>query len=114
MKRTPVTMELERLRRFKAKVAPDLSMHEDIDEVYKSFAKQQKAVGALDDMWKQIAPPQFIARASVQKLSSTGVLTIKAEDAATAYEFDRWLRGGGLAFLKQRCRVTLKSVKVQQ
>ncbi|MBS0197732.1 MAG: DUF721 domain-containing protein [Planctomycetes bacterium] len=113
MKQSPVTMELQRLRRFKAKVAPDLSLHEDVTALYKNFAKQQKTVGELDDMWREIAPGEFADRATIQKIGSNGVLTIRVADSATQYEFDRWLRGGGLNHIKQRCRTEIKSIKIE-
>jgi len=114
LRRSPVTMELEKLRRFRAKVSPDLSLYEDVDELFRTFSKQQRSVGLLNDLWKDIAPAQFFERASIKRLSSSGVLTILASDSAAAYEFDQWLRGGGLTTLKKRCKATLKSVKIEQ
>lgn len=114
MRRSPVTMELEKLRRFRAQIAPDLSIREDVSRLYRDFAKQQKAVGGLDDMWREIAPAEFVDRASIKKLSSTGILTVKAMDAAAAWEFDQWLRGGGMATLRKKCKSPIKSVKIEQ
>ncbi|MBL9002414.1 MAG: DUF721 domain-containing protein [Phycisphaerae bacterium] len=113
MRQSPVTMELARLRRFKAQMAPDLSMQKSVTDLYRTFTKQQKAVSELDDTWRQIAPEEFADRASLHKISANGVMTIKASDSATAFEFDRWLRSGGLLEIKQRCKTTVKSVKIE-
>lgn len=113
-RRSLVAMELQKLRRFRAKVAPDIALREDVDALYKSFTKKQTAMGTLEDMWKEIAPPEFASRASIKKLSKAGILTIAAKDSAAAYEFDQWLRGGGLVMIKKRSKVTIKSVRVEQ
>lgn len=114
IRRSPVTMELEKLRRFKAQVSPDLSMKEDVTRLFKDFSKQQKAANSLDDVWREIAPAAFVDRASIKKISSSGVLTIRTSDAAAAWEFDQWLRGGGMAELKKRCKTQIKSVRIEQ
>ncbi len=114
MRRSPVTMELEKLRRFRAQVAPDLTLHEDVSKLYKNFTKQQKATTQLDDLWREIAPPEFADRASIKKLSSGGILTVQVTDSAAAWEFDQWLRGGGLATLKKKCKVPVKSIRIDQ
>lgn len=114
MRRSPVTVELEKLRRFRAQIAPDLSIGKDVTKLFKDFAKQQKAVGGLDDLWRSIAPVEFVERASIKKLSNAGVLTIKTTDAAAAWEFDQWLRGGGMATIRKNCKTTIKSVRIEQ
>lgn len=113
-RRSPVVMELEKLRRFKAKVSPDLSLHQDVSELYKTFSKQQRNISPLEELWRTIAPVQFIDKASVVKYTPQGVVTIKAADAATVWEFDQWLRAGGLASMKKKSKSPIKSVKIEQ
>jgi len=113
-RRSPVLLELEKLRRFRAKVAPDLSLHQDITELYKNFSKHHKTTGLLDDVWREIAPHEFVDRASIKKIGSDGVLTVVVSDSAAAWEFDQWLRGGGLAAMKKKCKTPIKSVRIEQ
>jgi len=114
MRRSPVTLELEKLRRFRAQVSPDLTMKEDVTKLYRDFNRQQKAATSLDDIWREIAPAAFVDRASIKKISTGGILTIRTSDAAAAWEFDQWLRGGGMAELKKRCKTQIKSVRIEQ
>jgi hypothetical protein len=113
-RRSPVVMELEKLRRFRAKVAPDLSLHQDVNELYKAFSKQQRNITPLEELWRAIAPVQFLDKASVIKYTTQGVVTVKAADASVAWEFDQWLRGGGLASMKKKSKSPIKSVKIEQ
>ena len=53
-------MELEKLRRFRAQVSPDLTMKEDVTRLFKDFSRQQKAANSLDDVWREIAPAAFV------------------------------------------------------
>lgn len=113
-RRSPVLLELEKLRRFRAKVAPDLSLHQDISELYKNFSKHQRTTGLLDDVWREVAPPTLVDRVSIKRICADGELTVLASDAAAAWEFDQWRRGGGLALLKKKCKSPIKTVKIEQ
>jgi len=63
------------------------------------IARRHRALGAVGESWGALVPGALASRAWPESWRR-GVLTVRAADASAAFEFDRWLRGGGEASLR--------------
>jgi hypothetical protein len=104
--------ELARLRKHRGSKRRDLSIGEEVERVRKQAARRAGALGGLDEQWGELVPRELAGVSRPRRLTSGGVLTVQADDAAAMYELDQWLRGGGLAVLRGACGATLRSAKV--
>jgi hypothetical protein len=111
MRRDP-QRELEQLRRYRNRGGADLSISKAVESLTRQVVRQAGACAGLDSAWAEVVPAGLVGLTQVIRLSPGGVLTVRATDAAAAYELDQWVRGGGLAVLRQACRRTLRRVKV--
>lgn len=75
------------------------------------FKQLERRVGGVAGAWGAVCPADLIKRTSVEGVSR-GVLTIRADDAGTRFEIDRWLRSGGERELVKKCPTTVRKVKV--
>lgn len=91
--------EVEKLRGFRV-WARDQSLTGEIVKQTRALIKLHKALDGIGERWGSLLPKDLAARTSLQGLSR-GVLTVRVADAATDYELDRWIRGGGLEALRR-------------
>jgi len=104
--------QLRTLRKFRNTPKRDLTINAEVERFRKQYARQAGALGGLDELWTEVAPPELCAVAKLVKLTPGGVLHIEAADSSACFEVDQWKRGGGLAVLRSKCAVTLKDVRV--
>lgn len=103
--------QLDRLRALRVwpdRATPVAAPLKRLESDLSRLARQQG--GALH-AWASTCPPQWLGRTAVLRLSR-GVLTIAADDAATRFELDRWLRAGGEREVVRACPTTIRKVKV--
>jgi hypothetical protein len=102
---------LRALRGFRNRTGPDVSIANALKELERDVVKRQRAVGGIGAAWEEIAPARLSGRCQVVGVSR-GVLTIRAADAATRFELDRFLRSGGERELARRAGVAIKKTKL--
>lgn len=76
-----------------------------------NLKRLERKVGGVSGAWAETCPNDLIRRTRVEGVSR-GVLTIRADDAGTRYEIDRWLRSGGERELVKKCPTTVRKVKI--
>lgn len=104
--------EIAQLRKWRAPYTRDVSIADSVQKLTSDARKQHKAVTSLGVAWDEIVPSHLVGASSIQRLTPAGILTIKADDAATRYELDRWLRGVGEVLVKMRSTKTVKSIRL--
>lgn len=113
---------VDKLRSLRVRRDRDLSLAAELSAGVLDAKKRRKAVEGIGAVWAELIGEALAAgpgragsdpceRAAVRSFAR-GVLTIAAEDAATRYEIDRWLRAGGLEKLRKRSPKALVRVKV--
>jgi len=70
-----------------------------------------KDMGAVSQAWTDLVPARLRARCRLVRLQR-GVLDVAAGDASGRYEFDRWMRSGGLAALRDAATAPINRVRV--
>jgi hypothetical protein len=113
VKRSTLKDELTRLRKWRVKPGPEVSIAPAVEEFAKRFAKQVKAVGGLEGALEELLPEELRGRVRFGKLTPGGVLVLAATDSAAAYELDQWQRAGGLAAMRQRCSTKILRAKIE-
>jgi len=63
------------------------------------IARQHRSLGVVGERWGSLVPGGLAGRVWPES-SRRGVLTVRAADAASGFEFDRWLRAGGDGVLR--------------
>jgi hypothetical protein len=104
--------QLRLLQRYRNKPKADFSIAKDVEAIRKALVRTANAAGGMEEVWGELVPQGLAGVSRVVKLTPGGVLTVSANDSAVVYELDQWLRGGGLATLRARCKVTLRRVKL--
>jgi hypothetical protein len=102
---------IERLRAWRASPVPDVSLRDPLASAAREFKRQARTFGSLGSAWTALAPEGVGDRAALVSLAR-GVLTVRCEDAATRFELDRWLRGGGETALISRASAKVNRVKL--
>lgn len=103
--------ELERLRGFKTKPSPDLTLRDVMSAQLRDLKKLRRGVGVIAGAWAEIVPPALAAQTTLVSLSR-GSLTVRATDAAAKYELERLLRSGAESALVRASPVALRKVRV--
>ncbi len=75
------------------------------------FKRLERKIGGVAGAWAEVCPPDLVKRTMVEGVSR-GVLHIRADDAGTRFEIDRWLRSGGERELVKKCPTTVRKVRV--
>ncbi len=103
--------QIERLRGWRTSEARDLTLRDPLASAAKEFKRRARTFGSLGAAWVELAPAGVGERAALESLAR-GVLTVRCEDAATKFELDRWLRGGGEVALVRRAAAKVNRVKL--
>ena len=108
MPRADALSTIARMRFFRAPPAKDQSIAGEVSELVQSIRRAEKTNGTLDAALGALAraAPGSIARGCVPVALTRGVLTVRCEDSAAAYNLDQWLRSGGL----ERVRAELAKI----
>lgn len=104
---------LAKLRAWRVPAAPDRSIGEDVTRLIRDVKRKTEAVGGLDQVWASAVPPTLAAKSRVDRFTKGGDLHVVADDAATRYAIDVWLRSGGLAQLRTDAARGIRSVKLK-
>ena len=102
MARRDAIAQISNLRTLRSKAGPDLSISDDVGRVIRDIGRSKRTAKGLDTAQLRLAKlaPRTIAQACTLLSLSRGVLTLRCEDSASAYQVDHWLRAGGLALLR--------------
>ncbi|MEX2671951.1 MAG: DciA family protein [Phycisphaeraceae bacterium] len=103
---------IENLRGWRTRGERDLSLAFVRDYVKRTYAKPQKQLGKVVEVWAERVPEHLGMRTVLAALSR-GVLTVHVADSATLYQLDRLLRDGLEQELRQTPGVTLRRVKLK-
>ncbi|MBI1368999.1 MAG: DUF721 domain-containing protein [Planctomycetes bacterium] len=102
---------IARLRHWRHRPERDLSLSFINEYVQKQIAKPAAQLGDLGSLWVELVPVHLLPRTQLAKFTR-GVLHVTVPDAATNYELDRLLRSGLELTLKQKCKTTLRKIRV--
>ena len=104
---------LERLRGWRVPAVPDRSIGDEISQLVREVKQKTEAVGGFDSVWVKVAPQALAAKSRIDRLTKGGDLHVVAEDAATRYAIDLWLRSGGLAQLRAESSRGIRAIKLK-
>lgn len=84
---------LMRLRRWRNRPEPDLSMGFLQKQFKQQIEKPYKQLGAIATLWESLIPNDLAQHTKIDSLQY-GVLQISVDSSARLYELDRLMRGG--------------------
>lgn len=106
--------QLGRLRGWRNRKTPDLSMGFIKAQFKREVERPYKQLGAIVELWEQFVPADVLPHTRLESLAR-GVLRVIVDSSSQLYELDRLLRGGierqlimahkGPAFRKVQLRV---------
>lgn len=102
---------LDRLREIRPSPRFSPTIADDARRVGAMASRSFKDMGAVAEAWADLVPGRLRERCRLMRLQR-GVLEVAAGDAAGRYEFDRWMRGGGLAALRDAATAPINRVRV--
>lgn len=105
-------IHLERLRRFRGRRERETSILPLVNAFERELAREERALGGAGAAWERLVPPALAERTRVVSFSR-GTLAVVADDAATAFELDRELRGGLEGALRAALRCGSLKVRVR-
>ena len=102
--------EIKQLQAWRGRRGGDPSIARLVAVAGDNAERTHRRLGQLIDLWQQLLPAQVASRTVLAGIRN-GVLLVKVDSSATAFEVDRLLRGGVAAELRTRYRGTLLRVK---
>jgi hypothetical protein len=102
---------IRRLQSLRKPYEKDLALRDQFGALAKDLKRQARSVGSLGDSLAQLLPPQLKDRFAIVSFSR-GVLTVRAADASSKFELDRWLREEGEQQLIRRAATNLLRVRL--
>ena len=102
---------LSRLRQWRNKPEPDLSLGFLKKTFKQQVEKPHKQMGDLAPLWLELVPADLAQHTKLEGFSR-GVLRIAVDSSSRLYELDTLLRGGLELELKRRHKGTLAKVKL--
>ncbi|MEX2218074.1 MAG: DciA family protein [Phycisphaerales bacterium] len=102
--------ELTKVRGWRNRRDPDWTIARAVSDAHAAVERTARSGTALERAWREVCPAELAARAWPVSCSR-GLLTIRAGDASTRWEVDRWLRSGGETALARAARVGVRRVK---
>lgn len=100
------------LRTWRTRPERDLSLGFVADFVKRQYAKPQKQLGKVVEVWRERVPDEFQQRTVLAGLSR-GILNVHVADSPTLYQLDHLLRAGLERELTRTPGVTLRRVKLK-
>ena len=111
----PRNSRLDRLRKWRNRAEPDLSLSFIKKYVKQEIEKPYKQLGSLAKVWGELVPAELVAQTKLESLNR-GVLRVTVSSSSHLFELDRLLRSGleqrlitahkGPAFRKVQLRVS--------
>lgn len=102
--------EIKQLQAWRGRGRGDPSIAKLVGSAGDKAERTHRRLGQLIDLWQELMPKEVVERSVLGGLRN-GVLVVKVDSAATAFDVDRLLRGGVEADLRKRYRGTLLRVK---
>jgi len=102
---------IESLRSHRVRPERGRDLSGDFAQTARSLQRSFRKLGGVGKAWSDCCPASLLRRTAVVSLHR-GVLTIRASDAPTRYELDRWLRQAGQDQVIQSCPTTVRRVRV--
>jgi hypothetical protein len=103
--------DLARLRQFRNRPDPDCTLNTPLTAVCRQIERQHRSAGGVADAWAAVLPPHLARHAEVVSFAR-GTLVIRAADASTRFQIDRFLRTGGQNELARRAGVAIRRIKL--
>jgi hypothetical protein len=103
--------ELEKLRRWRARRAFDMSIGPEVELAASTAARTSRRLAGLIEAWEAVVPPEIAAHSRINGLRG-GTAQVTVDSAAIRYELDRHLRCGGEAELRRQFGATLVRVRL--
>ncbi len=84
---------LARVRRYRVKPEPDLSLGFLADQFKREVERPHRQLGDLAELWNRLVPPHLLEHTRLESFSRA-VLRVTVRSSAHLYELDRLLRQG--------------------
>jgi hypothetical protein len=94
--------QLKRLRRWRTRPEPDLSLG-FLEQRLKRVRKDVDRLGEAASVWREQVPPELVDRTRLEGLHR-GTLKVGVDSAGALYELDRLLRAGLETRILRACR----------
>ncbi len=89
----PADQYLSRLREWRNRREPDLTLGFLRDQFKRDMVKPAKQLTEMVALWQELVPAHLLDHARLETISR-GVLKVSVASSARLYELDRLLRGG--------------------
>lgn len=107
-----VLEELKRIRRFRGRRSPDLSLDPMIRNIQLTAQRQHRRLGSCIDAWESLIPKQLCDKTRIESLRQ-GTLHVTVTSSAVAFEIDRTVRAGLLKQLSARVPGAIQRVRTK-
>ncbi len=104
--------QIDRLRQWRGRSEPDSGLSFIADQFQREIARPHRQLAAFVEHWQELVPAELAAHTALRSFSR-GTLRVAVADSATLYQLDRQLRGGLERELRNRCKSTLRRVKLE-
>jgi hypothetical protein len=104
--------ELQQLQALRGRKPKDLGIGRLIEAAEENATRTHKRLGELIGLWQELLPADVASRTALVGVHR-GVLQVRVDSAATAFEVDRLLRSGVEKELRSRYRGSLARVKTR-
>ncbi len=104
--------ELQRLRRFRRRGKPNLSVEPLIQGIQLTAQRQHRRLGTCIDAWEALVPERLREKTCIESLRQ-GTLHVTVTSSAVAFEIDRAVRSGLLDQLTKRVAGSLQRVRTR-
>jgi len=84
---------LQRLRDWRNRREPDLSLRDLPEQFERQYGKPRKELGQVSTVWESLVPDQLNERIRLESFRR-GTLTVSTDSSAVLYELQRLLREG--------------------
>ena len=103
---------VDRMRVYRGRAEPDLSIAAMTASLERSTSQRQRALGDVIDLWNGLVPERMRDSASIAGLAQ-GTLTVTVTSSSASYELSRILRDGLERTLIDRMPTRIRRVKVR-
>ena len=108
----PDIERLERLRRWKGRAEPDMSLDFLRRQFEQQVAKPFKQLGPLGELWRELLPADLVEHTKLEGFGR-GELRVSVDSSSHLYELNRLLREGVEQELIRRHPGALSRVRLQ-